>query len=163
MIAHKRLLEVLTYDPATGIFRWRVKLSKKTVVGSEAGCKRKDGYVRIRIDKADYLAHRLAVFYMVGQWPKGDVDHKDGDPSHNWFCNLRDATHQNNICNQKKSVVNTSGYKGVSFHKASGLYRARIETKGVVRSLGYYATPQEAYTAYCVAAHQYHGQFARVI
>jgi len=40
---------------------------------------------------------------------------------------------------------NTSGYKGVSFHKASGLYHARLYiNRSSIKSLGYYATAEQA-------------------
>ena len=39
---------------------------------------------------------------------------------------------------------NSTGVKGVSFHKASGRYHARIQRNGKVTSLGYFDTIEEA-------------------
>ena len=39
---------------------------------------------------------------------------------------------------------NTSGYRGVSFHKASGRYHARIQIDGKIKSVGYFGTAEEA-------------------
>lgn len=47
---------------------------------------------------------------------------------------------------------NTSGHPGVSLHKASGRFHARIEHNGVRRSLGYYKTFEEAVAARVRAA-----------
>ena len=49
--------------------------------------------------------------------PKGMVDHYNSNGLGNQKSNLRCATQQQNQQNQKKRIDNTSGYKGVSFHK----------------------------------------------
>lgn len=38
---------------------------------------------------------------------------------------------------------NKSGYVGVSFHKTSGKWQARITNQGKRKTIGYYATPEE--------------------
>lgn len=45
---------------------WKIKKSKKTVIGTKAGTKtaKLDDYKRVRIDKKDYLLHRI-VFYII--------------------------------------------------------------------------------------------------
>jgi hypothetical protein len=100
MLTHKRLCEVLVYEKSTGLFRWRMKASKKTIVGEVAGCLtvEKSGYrrVRIRIDGRLYKAHRLAWFYETGRWPKHEIDHINGDAADNRFENLRDVPHRQN-------------------------------------------------------------------
>lgn len=67
-LTHERLLEVLDYDPATGMFVWKKMLSRKFPVGRKAGGLR-NGKLYIRIDEQDYTAARLAWFYVNGQWP----------------------------------------------------------------------------------------------
>ena len=42
-----------------------------------------------------------------------------------------------------------SGYRGVSLHKQSGLWRASARRDGQRVSLGYYQTPEAAYAARC--------------
>ena len=39
---------------------------------------------------------------------------------------------------------NTSGYRGVSYHKGSSRYHARIQIDGKVKSIGYFGTAEEA-------------------
>jgi hypothetical protein len=155
-----RLRELLHYDPDTGIFAWRVG-RQGTPQGSIAGNRRRDGRVLIGIDQVRYMAHRLAWLYVTGQFPDTDLDHKDCDPSNNRFDNLRPATFSQNQRNQPTPRNNTSGFKGVTFHKQRGRWRAQIKHKGKVKHLGLFDTPQEAHQAYCKAATEIDPQFAR--
>ena len=54
----------------------------------------------------------------------------------------------------------TSGYKGVTFDKATGMWKAQIGVNGVNKHLGRYRTAYEAYLAYSYAAVFYFGEFA---
>ena len=76
MLTQERLKEVLHYDPETGIFMWLVAPNGRIRVGMEAGSSH-DGYIGIKVDRILYKAHRLAWFYMTGEWPANDVDHWD--------------------------------------------------------------------------------------
>jgi len=90
------------------------------------------------------------------------VDHINGDTADNRKCNLRTVTHSENMKNQKKNALNTSGYKGVTFNKEMKKWRARITSNGKRYFLGDYSTPEEAHNAYCKAVKEYHGEFGRV-
>jgi hypothetical protein len=69
-LTHERLLEVLDYDADTGVFRWKIRASKRGKIGAVAGLGTKaGGYTYIGIDGADYLAARLAWLYVHGNWP----------------------------------------------------------------------------------------------
>lgn len=92
-VTQERLREVLEYDPLTGLFIWTVKTARKTVVGSEAGVAKvvSSGIYRyIAIDGVRYLAHRLAWFWVRGEWPRL-LKFKDGDSLNCAFDNLEDA------------------------------------------------------------------------
>lgn len=82
-----RVKELLDYNPTTGDFLWRKNLGSRAIAGARAGCRRKDGYILIRIDGALHYAHQLAVLMCIGHIPDGDgvIDHIDGDPSNNRF------------------------------------------------------------------------------
>jgi hypothetical protein len=161
MVTQERLLEVLNYNPSTGIFIWRMVLSKRTQIGSIAGTD-KDGYVNISIDKRLYRAHRLAWMYMTGEWPSSLMDHKDLNRSNNKWDNLRLATNTQNSVNSPKLCTNTSGYKGVRWYKANSRWSAQIGMNGKMQHLGYFDTAKEAYVVYCLAAQRLWGDFARV-
>lgn len=51
MITHAELLELISYDPATGVFTWR-KSRPGAKAGAVAGCVQKGaGYVTIRVKR----------------------------------------------------------------------------------------------------------------
>lgn len=90
------------------------------------------------------------------------AQHINGNVSDNRIENLRDATQSNNLCNKRMQSNNTSGYKGVGWHKAAGRWVARITIRKQHTHLGLFDTPEEAYAAYCKAAEKLHGEFARL-
>jgi len=90
------------------------------------------------------------------------VDHINGDKLDNRKCNLRICTQAQNCCNSKKQKNNTSGYKGVCWHTTRKKWFSSIKYNKKNISLGYFNTPEEAYAAYCKAAKELHGEFARL-
>ena len=161
MVSAERLRELFNYDPATGVFTRKVSAGGVRA-GTIAGCKNADGYLVIRVDGALYYAHRLAWVYVHGTAPV-HIDHVDTDKSNNRISNLREATPLQNNWNVGRNRRNTSGYKGVSFHRQSGKWVARIKLSGKYASLGLFSTPQEAHAAYIDAAYQRRGNFVRVV
>ena len=77
LLTQERLKELLSYDPATGIFAWKTRRNQLSDIGQRAGTIHVCGYRVIRIDESGYQAGRLAWFYMTGQWPKSEIDHKN--------------------------------------------------------------------------------------
>ena len=120
-----------------------------------------NGYVRIRINEKQYLAHRLVFLMHHGHLPQ-EIDHIDGNQSNNAIENLRPATHSQNLCNRGKQKNNTSGFKGVSWHKNKGRWIGRIRINGKLNHLGYFDTAEQAHEAYCQAAKQHHNEFANL-
>lgn len=94
--------------------------------------------------------------------PEGmEVDHINGDRLDNRRCNLRLATHAQNVRNAGMRKDNTSGFKGVCYYPLTKRWTSQINVRGRRKRLGYFSTPEEAHAAYCVAALQHHGEFAR--
>lgn len=91
-----------------------------------------------------------------------EVDHKDGNRLNNQKSNLRLATSSQNKCNRGARKDNMSGYKGVSWHKQSGKWNARIKTKDIYKHLGLFKTKVDAAIAYNQAAIIYQGEFAHL-
>jgi hypothetical protein len=89
------------------------------------------------------------------------VDHVDGDKLDNRRANLRLATNQQNQANVSRQSNNTTGFKGVHFHKGHGKYMARIGVSYKRIHLGYFDTAEQANKAYQQAAIKYFGEFAR--
>jgi hypothetical protein len=159
-IDRSRLLEVLDYDPNTGIFRWKVKVSNFVKVGGQAGMVRRDGYRAISFGERLYTAHRLAWFYVHGFWPVDQLDHVNRERDDNRIANLREATRGQNMQNRVMSPDNLSGFKCVQKSK-SGRWTARIVIAGKRKRLGWFDTPEQAHAAYVDAAKHYFGEFAR--
>lgn len=165
MLTLERLREVLSYDPATGIFTWLVQLAPRGKVGAEAGHRTKGptniGRRQIRIDGVLYLAHRLAWFYVHGEWPKVILDHKNVDPSYNAINNLRLANSTLNQINSRAPKTNTSGVKGVHWDQSRGKWAAFIRINCRQTLLGRFPTKELAAAAYLNAAIKHYGEFAR--
>lgn len=154
-VTPERLHSLLKYDTETGDFTWRQTRSRGAMAGSTAGCPRPDGYIKIKVDGVNYLAHRLVWLYVHGKWPTGEIDHKDEDKSNNCLRNLQDGSRSQNQHNQSAPMVDaSSGYRGVS--ACSGKYRARIKVDGVTHALGYFDSPEAAHMAYMKAKKQLH-------
>ena len=151
-----RLRQVLDYDPATGVFRWKTQLSPRGAVGSVAGRAKPCGYRQISIDKKLYYAHRLAWLYVTGKWPVDQIDHIDGRRSHNAFANLRECVQTQNNQNQAKLSRNSTGELGVTWDKQKNKYRAQIGVSGRNLNLGLHATVEKAAIAYSEAKAQLH-------
>jgi hypothetical protein len=96
---------------------WKVDRCRARV-GSEAGRTKSNGYCEVRVDGKLHGTHRLIFLMHKGYLPRF-VDHIDGNPSNNKIENLREASHAENMRNSKKPVNNTSGFKGVTWHKGS--------------------------------------------
>lgn len=144
-----------TYDPETGV------LSRAGKVLS-ARCSQGYRYVKPTINGKQYwiYQHRIAWFLHHGTWlpTKVQLDHIDCDKSNNVISNLRLATATQNKRNRPKSKNNTSGYKGVAWHKHSKSWQASIAGKHI----GLYNTKLEAADAYDSKAIELFGAFAKL-
>jgi len=91
---------------------------------------------------------------------KKQIDHKDRDRLNNRKSNFRFCTQGDNAKNSTIPINNTSGFKGVSLHKNSKKWRARITLNDRLISLGVFKDKLSAAKAYNAAALKYHGEFA---
>jgi hypothetical protein len=99
--------------------------------------------------------------YILGITNKNiDIDHINGDKLDNRKCNLRIATASENAVNSKMRVNNTSGYKGVFWHKHSGKWMASITKNKKHIYLGLFESKHEAVKAYDTKAIELFGEFA---
>jgi hypothetical protein len=90
------------------------------------------------------------------------IDHLDGDPLNNQKKNLRICTHSENMRNRNLYVNNTSGFKGVYWHKTTKKWMSYIRINKKSLYLGIYTCPIDAARAYNEAALKYHGEFAHI-
>ena len=174
----KKLLDVelaqfkdaLDYNQKTGEFIWRIRRNSyggKIKIGSIAGTPvlDRDGgaHISIGVRGKHYRAHHLAWAFMKGEWPKGDIDHKDGIRTHNWWKNLRPATRgQNNANRHKLHSNNVSGKTGVSWVARLNKWLSRINVDGKAIDLGWFARDEldKAIIARRTAELKYWGEYA---
>jgi hypothetical protein len=164
-LAVARLREVLDYDPHTGAFGWKVRLSPRSRLDRPAGKLTLDGYRRISIDGVSYLSSHLAWLHFYGKVPEDLLDHKNGHRADDRIENLREANHSENSRNIGVRQTSSTGLKGVSRFSKLGnraKFRSTITVNGVRKFLGLFMTAEEAHAAYCRAAEEHHGQFAQL-
>ncbi len=155
--SHADLLKVLNYDKETGSFKWLIYRNYKVGRGSFAGNEPTivAPYIKILIDGMPHKAHRLAWFFVYGEWPKGQIDHINGNKGDNRICNLRDVSKQTNSENMRRARADSkTGMQGVQVwhHK----WRARITINGKKRHLGLFKTADEAHAVYVAAKRSLH-------
>jgi hypothetical protein len=162
MLTADRLREILSFDAATGLFRWKTGIPKQMYrIGRVAGAAKPGKYGKVKIDGITYWVHRLAWLHFYGSWPVAEIDHINGRQNDNSILNLRESSRAENAANCKKPSDNTSGFKGVTYRKHRGKYEARLRKNGRHIFLGHFDTGEAAHSAYCAAAHIHFGQFAR--
>jgi hypothetical protein len=104
------------------------------------------------------LAHRVASEFLVGPIPNGKfLDHT----CHNRACvnpaHLRIVNNKQNIENHNgPNRGSTSGVRGVSLHRSSGLWRASVMSDGRRQSAGYFKTIREAEAAVIALRNKLH-------
>lgn len=103
-----------------------------------------------------YALHRLILDAQKGEM----VDHRNQDRLDNRRENLRKCTATQNSANMKLSTLNTTGFKGVTYKKDFGKYRACIRINKISKHLGYFTTAKEAALVYNKKALEIFGEFA---
>lgn len=89
--------------------------------------------------------HRIVYFLHHGSWPKGVVDHINGDPTDNRPENLRDTTQQGNCTSYVTSHCDSSSsYRGVSWYPRYNKWEVSIMFCGKREYLGRYENEDEA-------------------
>jgi hypothetical protein len=153
----KILRETLDYDAVTGNLTYRALGPLKRRAGRIAGSIDQQGYRRIFIAGKLRAAHRLVWLHAYGDWPRGDIDHIDGDRHNNRLCNLRDVSRAVNIQNQwRAKATNRTGFLGCSLHEKSGKFRASIRINGRLKHLGIFESAESAHEAYRAAKREFH-------
>lgn len=132
------------YEKETGIIRRRRAINP-TPLGKH-----------LTFSYKDFVTARVIWLWYYGEWPKGFIDHKDGNPSNNRIENLRDVNCSQSSCNRTSS--NLYGYKGVT--TIGNRWRSSIRIDGKRIFLGSFLTIEEAAEAYRQAALKYHGEYA---
>lgn len=133
-------------------FKWKASVRVK-----------KDGTIakvyaqRSRRDGGSPMMHRSIIEYNGPM----QVDHINGDGLDNRRCNLRLCSRSENMANQEIGIGNTSGRKGVTWHKRDAVWQAQLKVNGKMLYLGSFPDLDQAKAAYDRAAREAFGQFWR--
>lgn len=108
------------------------------------------GYAQATINGRTVFMHRL-----IAGTPTGlETDHIDHRKLNNQRSNLRWVTAGENQRNRSASKRNTSGRKGVCWHKQRQKWYAQIQINGRKKSLGLYDNREDAAQAYTAYSNQ---------
>lgn len=90
-----------------------------------------------------------------------ETDHMNGDRLDNQRANLRVCTASQNQQNRHKLSTNTSGVRGVTWHKKTQKWQAQIGLNRRTVYLGLFDELEVARDAYAAVAHSAFGAFTR--
>jgi hypothetical protein len=140
----EELRKRLRYDPETGKLYWLRGVCEIV----EAFTARDNGrYLNGRINQKTFRAHRVIWALVYGEWPKGEIDHINGQRDDNRLVNLRCVTRAENGKNRARRFDNTSGRTGVRLQKKTGRWEARIKVDGRCIHLGTFQRIEDAVRA----------------
>lgn len=92
--------------------------------GKQAGniYKKNEGYwcYQVGIRKVSYLLHQVLWALHNGRWPKGLIEHLDGNPFNNRIDNLKESNQSSNNKFLSKNRRNKSGVNGVFWDNRRG-------------------------------------------
>lgn len=176
----EELRQLLTYDPEIGKLFWKERGPEWFADGKHSAVRSaatwnaryagteafttadRFGYRQGAIFGRTFRGHRVIWAIAHGHWPALDVDHINGDTSDNRLSNLRESTKMENSYNRGCPANNTSGFKGVFWHRKRARWGAKIQHRGRRLDLGLFVKETDAAKAYDAAARKHHGEFARV-
>lgn len=153
-----RIFEFFEYDPESGNLFWKKNPvgACRSFIGRKAGTVINTGYLIVKLDGEAFLAHRIAWTLHFGCEPKHEIDHINRVRSDNRIANLRDVPCYENNQNKGISSHNTSGIKGVYWHKNNRRWWSQIGYKNKLINLGSFDTKEEAALAYKAAKQKFH-------
>jgi hypothetical protein len=129
--------------------------------GDTVPCPNYKGYLTFFYNGKVRRVHRIIYEHHYGIELTKDqhINHINFNVTDNRICNLELVTSQQNAQWRQLSPNNTSGYKGVYFHKVTGKYESRICFNQKDICLGTYKDPIDAALAYNVKAQELNEKF----
>lgn len=153
------LLNELFYYKEGNLYR-KKSTQKNVLVGAKVGTINTLGYLVVSIKNKTYLVHRLIYWMSYGYLPKY-IDHIDGNQLNNSIENLREATNQENLFNQKLRSNSVSGIKNVRWDKRLKKWCVRFTVNYKAKHIGVYSSLDKAIQVAEETRAKLHREFAR--
>jgi len=156
----------MTQEEALRLFEYRDgRLHHRTAsrgrkIGDPIGSINGTGYRRVGMGGKYYTEHALVYLMHHGYIP-AEIDHINGIRNDNRIENLRAVTRSQNQYNKGKCRNNTSGHRGVSWHKKSQAWVIRVMKNGKTVFQKYAKDLELAAFIAEEARLKYYGQYAR--
>lgn len=131
-------------------YKWRGEVSRRTI------------YACTGASMPPYNNHYFMHELLITKTLNLVIDHKDNNGLNNQKSNLRLATISQNKANGKAYSNNTSTFKGVTFRRERGTWRAQIRVNNKLHIIGCFHDKEDAARAYDKAALLYFGEFAKL-
>ena len=157
MITQELVKELFEYRDGE-LYR-KVANSNRVKIGDKVGTVNNLGYLCTQINGKIYKNHRLIFLMFKGYLPKY-IDHINGIKTDNRIENLRECTSSQNNLNRKQRSNNTSGVKGVMWHKRDKKWEVRMQINGKYKYFGRYHDIEVAKFIADTTRHKFHGEFA---
>lgn len=129
----------LDFDPSVGVFVWKNPQSNAVKAGEPAGVIAANGRRYINIGGEKHMGHRLAWFYIHGQWPAGDVKQPNGNYDDLREDNLVVQSRQQTASNRRVNASSKSGYPGITWSEGRQKWQVHITRDYKQVGLGYFA------------------------
>lgn len=142
---YEAIIDIADIPLVDGV-NWTASINPKTVYAYRKG-----------VGGINIVLHRL----IMDATSHVEVDHIDGNGLNCRRCNLRIASHAENMRNRRLSRDNTSGVKGASLDRSTGKWQANIRKDGRQFNLGRFNCRTAAAIAYAKASRDLHGEFGR--
>ena len=165
VITQKRLKELFDYREDGNLVRKVSVGGPSGQIGRVVGFGLKDParpekiYMATKINGQHYCIHKLIWLWHYGTLPE-QLDHINRNSLDNRIENLRPASFSENMSNRKLFSNNTSGCKGVSWHKRKNRWFAYVDVCKKRRCLGYFDDLELAQLVSTEARELYHGKYA---
>lgn len=129
------------------------------VVGTVPKGTRSNRYSTTKVHGQHWCVHKLIYLYHHGVVPE-QIDHINRDTADNRIENLRPSNSSENACNRKIFSNNSSGCKGVSWHKAQHRWFVYVNINKKRKNIGYFDDFELADLVSTEARDLYHGKYA---
>lgn len=93
------------------------------------------------------MEHIVVWALTYGEYPSGEIDHKDGNGFNNCPYNLRLTDRVGNMHNKRQYKNNSSGHVGVNWYSRYSKWAAQGTHEGKKKTLGYFERLEDAVAA----------------